>query len=166
MNHTFCEHCGTKIIEDKAQFCQSCGKATSTNTQVEPSSTKGVNSQEGKSKAIIKCGNCGYVGMGEPARSIGAMILAWLCVLFAPLITIIYFIATNKYRCPKCKSTFLGVKNKEGVFTGQGAGVKSPIMIIIWILLGIVLIGILSSAVLVSLSTAREKAKQSQEQRY
>lgn len=162
----FCEHCGTKV-EGEALFCQSCGKVISTTTpQTSSSSVNSRNPVVIKSEVIVKCGNCGYIGTGESARSISAMILAWLCVLFAPLITIIYFVATNKYRCPKCKSTFLGVKNKEGVFTGQRGGAKSPIMIIIWILLGIALIGILSSVVLVSLNTAREKAKQAQEQRY
>jgi type II secretory pathway pseudopilin PulG len=87
------------------------------------------------------------------------MVLAWLCVFFAPLITIIYFVATSKYRCPKCKSTFLGVKNKEGVFVGQRSGVKSPVFIIIWIFIGIAIIGILSTIVMVSLNTARSKAR-------
>lgn len=159
----FCEHCGNKI-EENAQFCQSCGKKTSGTAQAVSPKVTSSNPTEGKSEAIVKCGNCDYVGPGEPARTTGGMILAWLCVFFAPLITIIYFVATHKYRCPKCKSTFLGVKNKEGVFTEQRRGAKSPIMIFVWVLLGIAIIGILSSIVLASLNTAREKARQAQEQ--
>ncbi len=159
----FCEHCGNKIDEN-AQFCQSCGKKTLGTAKAVSPTVAPSNPTEGKSEAIIKCGNCDYVGHGEPARTMGGMILAWLCVFFAPLITIIYFVVTHKYKCPKCKSTFLGVKNKEGVFTGQRGGAKSPIMIFVWVLVGIAIIGILLSIVLASLNTAREKAKQAQEQ--
>ena len=150
----FCEHCGTKIDEG-VQFCQNCGQSTSG----EKIAT-GLSSN--KSEAIIKCGGCGYVGQGEPARSTWATILAWLCVFFAPIITIIYFVATHKYRCPKCKSTFLGVKNKEGVFVGKQG--TSALGIFLIILVGVAIIGILASVVLASLNSAREKARQATEQ--
>jgi len=158
----YCEHCGTKLEKD-AEFRQSCGKSTSVSAT---SFTPTVDSTNSKleSNATIKCGNCDYIGDPEKARNVGSMILAWLCIFFAPLITLIYFAVTHKYRCPKCKSTFLGIKNKEGVFVGQKGGAKSPLMIFVWVLVGIAIIGILSSIVLASLNTAREKAKQAQEQ--
>lgn len=157
----FCENCGTKI-EGKAEFCHNCGRPTSGTTQPVSATDKTSNHTEIKLEKIIKCGNCDYVGPGEPARSMWAKILAWLCVFFAPIVTIIYFVATHKYRCPKCKSTFLGIKNKDGAFVGQKGGAKSPVMILIWVLVGIAIIGILSSVVLASLNTAREKAKKAQ----
>ena len=158
----FCEHCGTKLEKD-AQFCQNCGKSTTAETA---STVASVNSQNIKlePEATIKCGNCDYVGAPEKARSLASMILAWLCVFFAPLVTLIYFVVTHKYRCPKCKSAFLGIKNNEGVFVGQKGGAKSPPMIFVWVLISIAIIGILSSIVLASLNTAREKARQAQEQ--
>lgn len=158
----FCENCGTKIEKD-AQFCQNCGKSTSADAVSTATSIDPVNAKL-ESNATIKCGNCNYVGAPEKARNIASMVLAWLCVFFAPLITLIYFAVTHKYRCPKCKSTFLGIKNKDGVFVGQKGGAKSPLMIFVWVLVGIAIIGILSSIVLASLNTAREKARQAQEQ--
>jgi RNA polymerase subunit RPABC4/transcription elongation factor Spt4 len=161
----YCEHCGTKLEKD-AEFCQSCGKpATPTaHAMAATADHNPAGATTGSTEAIIKCGNCSYEGPGEKARNVGSMILAWLCIFFAPLITLIYFAVTHKYRCPKCKSTFLGIKNKEGVFVGQKGGAKSPLMIFVWVLVGIAIIGILSSIVLASLNTAREKAKQAQEQ--
>lgn len=130
-------------------------------TQAKPilSNNSQVISDEPVSKGIIKCGNCEYIGPGEKARSTVGVILAWLVVIFAPLITIIYFLATSKYRCPKCKSTFIGVKNKEGVFTQRTKGSRI-FLVFICILLGIALLGIMASIVLVSLSSAREKAQE------
>lgn len=160
----YCEHCGTKIEKD-AQFCQNCGKSVSGAHAVSATvSSAPAASQSTATEAIIKCGNCGYEGQGEKARSIPAIILAWLCIFFAPLITLVYFAVTHKYRCPKCKSTFLGVKNKEGTFVGQKGGAGSPVMILVWVLVAIAIIGILSSIVLASLNTAREKARAAQEQ--
>jgi Zn finger protein HypA/HybF involved in hydrogenase expression len=152
----YCEHCGTKLEKD-AQFCQSCGKSTSSasHTIAETNSTSTTASTE----AIIKCGNCDYVGPGQKARSIAGQILAWLCF---PWITLIYYGTTHKYRCPKCRSTFLGIKNKDGVFVNDKKG--GPLMILVYVLVGVAIIGILSSIVLASLNTAREKAKQAQEQ--
>lgn len=153
-----CKGCGTKNEED-SKFCAKCGTPTS-EQKSNPIYVQGypVSQTPSAPQNIIKCGNCDYIGPGEPARSTGAKILAWICVVFAPLITIIYFLATSKYRCPKCKSTFLGIKNKEGVFVGQkGSKASTAILIFLCILVGIAIIGILASVVLASLNTARAK---------
>ncbi len=151
----FCEKCGSQFSLG-AKFCGSCGMAAGETIQ---SGIPNAIPTKQDAQATIKCGNCDYTGPGEPARSWFGVVLAWLCVIFAPIITIIYFLGTSKYRCPKCKSTFVGVKNKEGVFSGKGGGSR----ILLWvvgILLGIALLGIMASIVLVSLSSAREKAKE------
>ena len=83
----FCEQCGTKK-EETAQFCQSCGKATSVENTLTSPANVNVNPVENKEEAIIKCGNCDYVGPGELARNTLFTVLAWLCVFFAPIITI------------------------------------------------------------------------------
>lgn len=159
----FCEHCGTKI-EGGAQFCQNCGRSTSPLT-ASTSSTDSLNTKP-ESNVTIKCGNCNYEGIPEKARNTGSIVLAWLCIFFAPIIPLLYYALTHKYRCPKCKSTFLGIKNKEGIFVGQKGGAKSPLMILVWVLVVISIIGILSSVILASLNTAREKAKQTQQLSY
>lgn len=155
----YCENCGTKI-EEGAQFCQNCGKPTSAETKSSVINN-GIENSKLESSATIKCGSCGYVGAPEKARNPFFVVLAWLCVVFAPLITIIYFVATHKYRCPKCKSTFLGIKNKEGAFVGQRG--NNALGIFLVILVAIAIIGILSSVVLASLNAAREKAREAQE---
>src|SRR3989344_1070718 len=136
----FCKNCGTKLNPD-AQFCKNCGKSV---TKPDSPSIGAVtdNSVRPQSGTIIKCGNCGYEGNGEPARSMIGMVLAWLCVLFAPLITIIYFLATSKYRCPQCKSTFIGIKNIEGKFVGNKK--SKPLVILLVVIVGIAVLGILS----------------------
>ena len=162
----YCHKCGA-LIPDDASFCTNCGTkvkdatdSKSSVVQAEPTPSSNNPSSavaEDKSETIIKCGNCGYVGPGEPARSMGAKILAWICVFFAPLITILYFVATHKYRCPKCHSTFLGIKNKKGEFTKGQSGANRIIWIIVTVLVGIAIIGILSAVVLAALNTARSK---------
>lgn len=152
----YCTKCGTELSQT-AKFCNKCGNSTDLPSEgALPNASQQTPPEQ--SSATIKCGNCEYMGLGEPARSWLGVILAWLCVIFAPLITIIYFLATSKYRCPKCKSTFVGVKNKEGVFSGRGGN-----RVLLWVLgifFGIALLGIMASIVLVSLSSAREKAKE------
>lgn len=157
----FCTNCG-ETLSGEAKFCEKCGSAVKTDSAIkadaspkEPASADQVENRE----PVIKCGNCGYTGEGQKNRSLAAQILAWICVLFAPLITLVYFLATHKYRCPKCKSTFLGIKNKEGVFVGQ-KGSNNGVSLVIFILVGIAIIGILSSVVLASLNAAREKARE------
>ena len=152
----YCKNCGRENKDD-AQFCKNCGnKVLGTNTiSAEPYTHK--NQQNIDDEGIIKCGNCEYIGPGEPARRTISKILAWICVVFAPLITILYFVGTHKYRCPKCKSTFLGIKNKQGVFQGQRGGAGRAVTIFIVILVGIAILGILASVVLASLNSARQK---------
>lgn len=154
----FCKNCG-KEVASETKFCKNCGSEVKVNSREKATaiSTDPV-STESKSGVIIKCGNCGYVGGGEKNRSLVAQILAWICVMFAPLITILYFVATHKYRCPKCKSTFLGIKNKDGVFSGARGGASRWVFIIVILFVGIAIIGILAGVILVSTSTAREKA--------
>jgi type II secretory pathway pseudopilin PulG len=107
----------------------------------------------------IKCGNCGYIGPGEKNRSLFAVILAWICIIIAPIITLIYFVATHTWKCPKCKSTFVGVKNKKGIYAGQLDGGVRWVLIILFVIIGIAVFGILSSVVLASLNAARTKGQ-------
>jgi len=161
----FCSNCGNKLLEG-AKFCGGCGKSMASKEtdkqQAELNSPKEISKEstyQSNSKAIIKCGNCGFVGQGEPARRLVFKILAWSVVWFAPLLTLLYFLATHKYRCPKCKSTFLGVKNDQGVFIGQKGGGSRWAIIIVVLIVGIAVIGILASIVLASLNSARIKSR-------
>ena len=156
----FCKKCG-KRIEDKVSFCGNCGDKNliESNKGGDYSSSTNVNlTPVDADNDIIKCGNCNYLGHGEKARSGMAVVLVWLCVFIAWPITVIYFLTTSKYRCPKCQSTFLGIKNKDSVFIGQKNNAKNPILIIIYVLVGIAFLGIISSVILASLNTARTKA--------
>ena len=150
-----CKKCGASINET-SKFCDSCGeKVEQENKQQKtPISSEISNNQ----KSAIKCMNCNYEGEGEPARSMVSKILAWLAVPFMPLVTILYFVITSKYRCPHCKSTFLGVRGKDGVLKGQGQGGRWLTVVIV-IFIGIMVVGILSSVVLASLNSAREKSR-------
>lgn len=172
----YCKNCGVKN-EDGARFCEGCGTKIQAGaesnraegveaTQISSDSAAPSNVTEDKSVAMIKCGNCGYIGPGEPARSMVAKILAWICVVFAPLITIIYFVATHKYKCPKCGSTFLGIRNKKGEFTKGQSTASRVVIIIVAIFVGIAIIGILSAVVLASLNTARSKGNDAAIQSY
>ncbi len=160
----FCEKCGNKLPND-AEFCNKCGTKLEANLpkKISRSETSDFSSNqtpvEYGGSPTIKCGNCGYIGAGERARTITAQALAWLCVFFAPLITIIYYLATHKYRCPKCKSTFLGVKNKEGVFVGQRGGGGKWFTVIIIVLVAVAIIAVLSSIVLVNVTSYINKGK-------
>lgn len=158
----FCKNCGSKIIDD-VKFCGGCGQKTSKESE---NIYKEIEKEEPSFKeeiieeGIIKCGNCEYIGKGQKARSTWAIVLVWICVVFAPMVTIIYYLATSKYKCPQCKSTFLGIKNEEGKFVGQNGSKGGRIVLIfICILIGIAIIGILASVVLASLNSARSKAQ-------
>lgn len=149
-----CKKCNVSI-SDTSKFCESCGEKVTQEIQQE----NVVSHKESGGRGIIKCGNCSYEGQGEPARRMVSKILAWLALPIAPLITILYFVITHKYKCPNCQSTFLGIKGKDGVFKGQGGGSSSWVVIIVVILIVIMVIGILSSVVLASLNSAREKSR-------
>lgn len=163
----YCHKCGV-AIPDGANFCEGCGNKVEAGTESHPQGkiemppTLSDNSTppiatEGKSKTIIKCGNCGYIGPGEPGRSMWAKILALICIFGAPLITIIYFLVTYEYRCPKCQSTFLGIKRRDDKDFVSQSKTRRPLIIFLKILLVIAVIGILSAVVLASLNTARQK---------
>jgi hypothetical protein len=153
----FCTNCGAKN-EEGTKFCQNCGESTTGVSKVTTATATAPNLNIG---AVVKCGNCGYVGAPENGRSTVGVILAWLCVFFTPFITLIYFAVTHKYKCPKCKSTFLGIKNKEGVFKEQK---RSGVFIALTVLVVIAVVGILAGIVLASLNSAREQANQDAEQ--
>lgn len=108
-----------------------------------PSSEQIINNSPTPSGEMIKCGNCDYVGPGLKSGS--------------------FF--TRKYKCPKCNSEFIGLKNEDGTYENQSGNNRMAILItvIVVIFVEIVIIGILSSVVLASLSTAKEKAKEAAE---
>ncbi|MEK9209462.1 MAG: hypothetical protein AAB926_01385 [Patescibacteria group bacterium] len=110
-----------------------------------------------KKKYRIKCVNCGYIGEGQKGRSKWAVVLAWIIVPLAPLITIIYFLATHKWFCPECKSKFV----EEIDETGKIVKSKRTLLIIasVLVILVIVIIAISASLVLTSLNSAQGKAR-------
>lgn len=103
----------------------------------------------------IKCGNCSYVGPGKSGRSTWAQVTVWILFFFSPLITIIYYLVTHKYVCPKCDSTFIGLRDVNGHFSAAKSGM-GPLGIVLLVFLFISIIGILAAVVLASLNDARE----------
>ncbi len=142
-----CEKCSNPLSLN-SKFCGKCG---------EPTKEVHVGDTDIKKKPTIKCGNCGYIGEAESNRSILAQVLAWLCLFPFWIITLLYFVTTKKYKCTKCKSTFIGIKDKEGNFFDQKS---SALKVIVYLIFGIALVGIISSVILASLTTARQKAVQ------
>ena len=103
----------------------------------------------------IKCGNCGYTGAGKKGRSVWAQVLVWLLFFFFWPITLVYYLVTHAYLCPKCGSTFVGMRDKNGHYSAPSGG-AGPLVIVIVVILVIAIIGILASVVLASLNSARD----------
>ncbi len=167
----YCHKCGAKLPPD-AKFCEECGtkiEGTDRSKQSSlvdvPTTTPDLNTSSAPTTDVdggvtIKCGNCGYVGSPEPGRKLYATVLAWLCVVFFWPLTLIYYVSTSKYRCPKCHSTFIGVKRRDdSTFVSQTES-RKPLRIFLYVILGIAVVGILAAIILASLNTAREKANQ------
>jgi RsiW-degrading membrane proteinase PrsW (M82 family) len=155
----FCEHCGTQIEKD-AQFCSSCGKSTSVTvrpvtitTATAAPSTMAEAMYHKEEVPVVKCQTCGHEGDAEKNRSTVMVVLAWLCILVAPLITLLYFAFTDKYCCSNCKSTKLAYKDAQGVFVTPKKTKRSPLLIIVWIILGIFLMGVLASIILATINS-------------
>lgn len=106
-----------------------------------------------KVKTVIRCQNCKYEGLAEFARQPFFELLAWLGVLLTPLITVIYYLATHKWRCPKCKSILVEIKNKNGVFISPKSHRRAKNFIFYFI--GAMIIMVLLSVLLASLNTSR-----------
>lgn len=154
-NSIFCHNCGNKLIQTETKKSKDIKEETK---ELNNSNSSEINNVEsaGNSKAIIKCGNCDYIGTGKLGRSIWGQILAWICIIFLWPITLIYYLATSKYRCPKCNSNFLGVKNKHGVFAQHK---KSGVLAVILVIFIIMLIGLLSTLAVIALNNARIKSR-------
>ena len=103
----------------------------------------------------IKCGNCGHTGLGKKGRSTWAQIAVWLWFIFFWPITLVYYLATHARLCPKCESTFVGLRDKNGHYSAPKNGV-GPLAVILGVFVAVVVIGILAAVVLASLNDARE----------
>jgi ABC-type sugar transport system permease subunit len=97
--------------------------------------------------------------MGESGRSVWAQILAWIAFLLFWPITLVYYLVTHRYRCPQCKSTFIGVRNKHGQYSAPSAGVNG-VVIVALVIVFIAVLGILAAVVLGSLNDAQDKARE------
>jgi type II secretory pathway pseudopilin PulG len=106
----------------------------------------------------IKCGNCEYVGEGKKGRSVWAQVVVWILFFFFWPITLVYYLVTHSYLCPKCKSTFVGLRSKNGDYSASRSGI-GPLGIALLVFLFIAIIGILASVVLASLNSARDKGQ-------
>ncbi|MBC7982082.1 hypothetical protein H7X65_03330 [Candidatus Parcubacteria bacterium] len=104
----------------------------------------------------VKCGNCNLIAPGIKNRSVWAQILVWVSFIIFWPITLLYYTINPKYKCSNCSSTFVGTKDKNGQWEGQKSG-AIILFILLGILIGIAVLGILSSIVLASLSSARAK---------
>jgi multisubunit Na+/H+ antiporter MnhB subunit len=116
-----------------------------------------------KRDGVIRCGNCNYNGMGESGRSVWAQILVWIAFLVFWPITLIYYLVTHRYRCPQCKSTFVGMRDKHGKYSAPSGGV-SVVAIVAVMVIVIAIVGILAAVVIASLNDARDAAKRAAEQ--
>lgn len=106
----------------------------------------------------VKCAHCGYVGPGVSGRSTWAQTLAWIAIIFSPLITILYFLFTDPWLCGRCGSKLVEEIDEQGRVRKRS---KAPLIILLIaiIIIPIALILILYSIVFVSMSSAREQAR-------
>ncbi len=105
----------------------------------------------------IRCGNCHYVGQGRKGRSVWAQVVVWIVFFFFWPVTLVYYLVTHSYYCPSCNSSFVGLKNKQGVYTAPSTGASGALILVLVVVVFLV-ITILASVVLASLGKAREKA--------
>ena len=104
----------------------------------------------------VKCGNCNQIAPGIKNRSWWAQVIVWiLFIVFWP-VTFLYYLLNPKYRCSNCNSTFVGTKDTAGQWQGQKNG-GLTLFIVLGVLVALAILGILSSIVLASLSSARAK---------
>jgi hypothetical protein len=108
----------------------------------------------------VKCGNCNQIAPGVKNRSVWAQVIVW--ILFIPCwpVTFVYYLLNPKYRCSNCQSTFVGTQDKNGQWVGPKSATFFFIMFIS-ILVAVAIVGILSSVVLASLSSAKQKGIES-----
>ena len=107
----------------------------------------------------IRCGNCHYMGMGKRGRSVWAQVLIWIVFFFFWPATLIYYLVTHSYECPKCGSTFVGLRHRDGSYSAPSGGGAGPFVIVLLVFVFIAIIGILAAVVLASLNAAREKGQ-------
>lgn len=135
----FCAQCGTEN-NNANQFCSHCG-------EVQRATTVG--------DVVAKCANCGYVGGPQKARGLLPVILVWLVAPFAFFVPVIYFVTTHKYKCAKCASTFIGLRNHDGVFVAQHG--NSRIANFFIVLLIIAVCGIFLSVLFAGLNNQQQR---------
>lgn len=123
--------------------------------------TSNINQTPVSANEVIKCGNCNQIAPGVKNRSLWAQVIVWLLFIIMWPVTVVYYIMNPKYKCSNCGSSFVGTKDNNGLWSGQKNG--ALLFILIGILVAIAIIGILSSIVLASLSSARKKGIEARE---
>ncbi len=121
-----------------------------------------INQTPVSTNEIVKCGNCNQIAPGVKNRSVWAQVIVWLLFIIMWPVTVVYYVMNSKYKCSNCGSSFVGTKDKNGLWTGQKSGAIVFFVIGI-ILVAVAIIGILSSIVLASLSSARAKGIEARE---
>ncbi len=152
----YCKYCGKKN-DDGVKFCAFCGAklVDGKNNAVKKATDKEDNKTPDLvgTKNPIKCMNCSYTGIGKSGRSIWAQVLAWLCIFFAPLITLIYYAVTPRYICPKCNSKFIQNIDERGNVVKR----RSTWMTILFVIIGIAVMSVVVSIILVNITAYQQK---------